>query len=658
MNNLKNSLSPYLLEHKDNPIDWNEWNEEIIEVAKKENKPIFLSIGYSTCHWCYVMKKECFEDGEIAKILNENYISIKVDREERPDIDQIYMSFLFLLKGYGGWPLNVFLTPHLKPFYGGSYFKREEFKYLILKLAELWKEKGLEIEKDSERIFTEMKRYFEKKDKKNEISKEKILDEAFLSFKNSFDYIYGGFNKAPKFPMAPALKFLLNYYINKKEEEALNMVLYTLKKISTGGIYDQIAGGLHRYSVDERWQIPHFEKMLYDQLGLLELFLEVYKINKEKSFKTISENLLKFILKEMKSEEGGLVSAIDADSLNEKNEMGEGLFYRWKEKEIFEILGKEKSEVFFENFGLVEGVVYKKNGKELEEILKILYEQREKRKKPKKDDKEIAFLQGFAISSFSKASLILKDKKYLKEAKDLENFVLKNLYNYKNKNLFRYFRDKKAIGDGFLEDYSFLIKGLIDLYEISGEFKYLNKALDFQEKQIELFYDENLKSFYNTNKRDILFKTTDDYESSIPSGTSISLLNLLKISKLTENTKYLNIAKEAIENLSENIGNNPTLMPNFLTSLMFFENPIEFIIACNKEDYFEFICEIFENFSKEKVIIFADGEEGQTSLSKYHPFLKNIKMIDFKPTLYICKDYHCEKPLNNLSQIKEKLKNL
>jgi uncharacterized protein YyaL (SSP411 family) len=561
MNNLKNSLSPYLQEHKNDPVNWHPYDEFSLKKSKEEEKPIFLSIGYSACHWCHIMREESFEDKEIANILNENFIPIKVDREERQDIDQIYIQFLFLSLGRAGWPLNVFLTPHLKPFYGETYLPKEYFKDVILKISEFWRRDKNSIIKKAEEIFEEIKNYNIKKIKTIDLN---ITEKAFQFYKNVFDYNYGGFYKAPKFPMCPSLKFLLDYYKLKKDEEALEMVLFTLKMILKGGIYDHIGGGFHRYSVDQEWKIPHFEKMIYDQLLLIDLYLDLYQITKEDYFKEIIKDTLNFILEEMVSEGGGLISAIDADSLNEEGKKEEGAFYKWEEEEIYEILGKEKGGLFFENYGSKDGVLYKKGENQIKEILNILKEKRNKRSKPKKDDKLITAYQGLGISSFSKAGSQLNEKKYLNFAKGLKNFVLDNLLD--NDGLLkRYKREKRTEGKGFLEDYAFFISGLLDLYFSTEDKEDLKLAKEFIEKQNKLFYDEKTNTYFNTYYEDVLYKTRDDFEASIPMASAISLINFLKLRKITKSEEYQKIINGTLDFYSDLINTNPLSMPTLLS---------------------------------------------------------------------------------------------
>lgn len=571
MNNLKDTLSPYLQKHSKNPINWYPYDEFALKKARNENKPIFLSIGYSTCHWCFVMEEECFEDKEIAKILNENYISIKVDREERPDIDEIYISFLFFLKGSAGWPLNVFLTPELKPFFGGSYFPKETFKEIILKIANLWDRERETVQNSAENIYTEMKNFSEFNPEKEILPLNKILEKAFENLKKNFDFSFGGFHIAPKFPMAPSLKFLLNYYRFKKEEDALNMVLFTLKKITRGGIMDHLSGGFHRYAIDREWKIPHFEKMIYDQLLLIDIFLDSYNLTKENLFKRIAEKTLNFILKEMKTD-GGFFSALNADSLNDEGEREEGFYYRFSEKQIEKILGKEKAMVFFENYGIQDGVIFQKGEEENKEILKELLKEREMRKKPDLDDKIITGYQGLGISVLCKAYLILREEIYLKEAISIKNFVSKNLFKENGKNLYRYLRNGIPSGNGFLEDYAFLIKGLLVLFSITGDKEDLNLALKIQEEQDRLFFDLKEGVYFNTSMEDILFKTKDEYEGPYPSGSSIAFINLLKLSKIKSNNKYYEISKNLLNYYLKKIQSNPLSMASLLSYSFFLEN--------------------------------------------------------------------------------------
>lgn len=657
MNNLKNSLSPYLLKHSKNPVDWNPWEDSALNRAKKENKPIFLSIGYSTCHWCYVMEKESFEDREIAKILNENFISIKVDREERPDLDQIYIKFLFSFSGRAGWPLNVFLTPDLKPFYGGSYFPRENFKFLITKISKIWKEKREEIERDAEEILKELKFSQKIPEEKIKLDPLNLSRRAFEYYKNNFDLKNGGFFVAPKFPMAPSLKFLLEFNKTTGNEEALKMVTHTLNNISKGGITDHLSGGFHRYSVDPEWKIPHFEKMLTDQLLLMELFLNSYQITGKEYHRRILEKTLIFLRNEMKGGDGGFITALDADSPKEEGEMEEGFYYRFSEREIFKILGEDKAKLFFEKYGIEDGVIYKKTEEDEKDILDILLKEREKRKKPAPDDKIITAYQGMAISVLSKISIVLKNKNYLKEAEILKDFVLKNLYREDKNILFRYYRNGKVQGRGFLEDFSFLIKGLIDLYEASGSYENLIYALKLQENQNKLFYHEFSGCFFNTSQEDIPFKTLDEYESSIPSGNSISYLNLIKLGKIFKREDFIERANNIYNYYLQNLKSSPSLMPYLLSSSLSTLKEIELIICSEREDYFKILTEIENYYIPFKIIYYIEGSEQKDFFEKFNPFLKNFDTAK-KPVLYICKNFSCLEPLYGMDQIKNKLKEI
>jgi len=621
-NRLINEKSPYLLQHAHNPVDWYPWGDEAIERAVKENKPIILSIGYSTCHWCHVMENESFIDHSIAKIMNDNFICIKVDREERPDLDRIYISAVTALTGSAGWPLNVFLTPKLKPFFGGTYFPAKSnfgiisWIDLLNRITSVWNDPVIheDLVASADKITDILIKNltYDKVFSANEKNKESYIDDAFKYYSSSFDKKYGGFGKAPKFPSPSTLKFLLAYYTYAKTIEepaiakrALDMVHYTLKAMARGGIYDQTGGGFHRYSTDERWHIPHFEKMLYDNAQLVDTYLEAYQMTTDKFFAKIAKETCDYILSDMTSPLGGFYSAEDADSYpgqisqyKDKNNKVEGAFYVWDKKELNEILGEDTAQIFSYHFGVMEegnathdphGYFKKKNilyvkhsidetarkynllPDKVEQILNDarykLLKERANRERPHLDDKILTSWNGLMISAFSKAYKVLGSEKYLKAAKDAAGFIMSNLYDQITGKLYRRWREGERAVLGMGSDYAFFISGLIDLYESDSDKKYLETAVLLSEEYLRLFYDEKYAGFYMTSQehdKNLIIRAKEDSDSVIPSHGSVAIKNLLRLSKITGRADFGEIAQKAIEAALSASTFHPALFPYML----------------------------------------------------------------------------------------------
>ena len=531
-NRLISEKSPYLLQHAHNPVDWYPWGKEAFEKAREEDKPIFLSIGYSTCHWCHVMERESFSNPEIAQLMNENFVSIKVDREERPDVDQVYMRFVQATTGSGGWPLSVWLTSDLKPFVGGTYFPpkpvfgRPDFPSILKTIAEMWKLDRERILKVSNEILTHLNPPSADTSNPENLNVERLKN-AYLAYKEIYDERYGGFGSAPKFPRPVSLNFLLRYSIgiNKGEDDkqsARDMVLFTLRKIAQGGINDHLGGGFHRYSVDDNWRVPHFEKMLYNQAQLADVYLNAYQQTGDSWYGDIARDILRYTQEQLTDPTGGFYSAEDADSLPspEAEEKEEGAFYIWTNAEIIEILGEENAGILAYHYGIVDSgnaphesdprgefkgknILYEMHSlgdtasqfnlskEKLEGLInqckKRLLQARSTREKPQLDDKIITAWNGLMISSFARASVILQNPVYLEKATAAADFIRNNLYQVSNDRLLRSYRNGSSQVEGFLQDYAYLIQGLLDLYEASFDIHWLQWALRLQEKQDILF---------------------------------------------------------------------------------------------------------------------------------------------------------------------------
>ncbi len=626
-NHLINEKSPYLMQHAYNPVDWYPWGEEAFARAEKENKPVLLSIGYSTCHWCHVMEKESFTDPEIALIMNKDFICIKVDREERPDIDRIYIGAVTALTGSAGWPLNVFLTPKLKPFFGGTYFPDKSrfgiysWSDLLNKIATVWKDPVTygQIIGSAEALTDALRRNLSSGQKvpSSKQNRRTHLDKAFEYYLAVFDEKSGGFGKAPKFPSPSILNFLLAYSslgekIGKaaSAKKALHMADFTLKAMARGGIYDQIGGGFHRYSTDGKWHIPHFEKMLYDNAQLLTVYLEAYQITSDNYFAKIAEETAGYVLRDMTSPQGGFYSAEDADSIPDKpckgsseeaDEKIEGAFYVWSRKELNDILEDDSAEIFSFHVGVLpegnadndphgyfegKNILHVKHTVEetaakfnlskekaaltIDESKNRLYLARNKRIKPHLDDKILTSWNGLMISALCKAYQVLGDKKYLEAATNAAEFILSYLYDKKTGRLFRRWRDGEKNIPGMGSDYAFLIFGLIDLYASDSGPKWLETAVLLCEEHLKSFYDTEHGGFYMTSPehdKNLILRIKDDSDSIIPSPGSVAIRNLLHLSEITGRIDFAQAAEKNIEAVLSGNTFHPASFPNMLALL-------------------------------------------------------------------------------------------
>lgn len=571
-NALIKEKSPYLLQHAHDLVDWLPWGEEAFKIAKKYNKPIFLSIGYSTCHWCHVMARESFNDPIVAKLINETFVPIKVDREERPDIDSIYMNACQLLTGTGGWPLTIFLTPDGRPFFAGTYFPRETshgmagLKEIILKTKELWEKKPEDIDNAATEIFMAIKR-MNAPTKPYEIQ-ERIIDAGFEGLKKAFDHENGGFGSSQKFPLPNHLYFLLRYGL-LKDKKALGMVELTLDKMRFGGIYDHVGYGFHRYTVDPAWRIPHFEKMLYDQALMAIAYLEAYQALGKELYKETAEEIFEYVIREMRSPKGGFYSAEDAESEGE-----EGKFYLWTMEELREILDSDLLCEFFnvkeegnlldetgkpsgknilymktmpEKFAEEKGIDPIEFLEELEDGRRKLFNQRLKRTPPNKDDKILTDWNGLMIAAFARGYKVLEDKRYLKVAEDALEFIMDKLYE--NGRLMHRYRDGESAIWGNLDDYAFLIWGILELYDATFNEEYIKLALRLSEELNEHFKDdENGGFFFTADYSDsLLIRKKEGSDSAIPSGNSVHALNLLRMGSMLEDEGMIKTAEDIIK---------------------------------------------------------------------------------------------------------------
>jgi uncharacterized protein YyaL (SSP411 family) len=671
-NRLINEKSPYLLQHAYNPVDWYPWCDEAFERAKIEDKPIFLSIGYSTCHWCHVMEKESFEDEEVAKILNENFIPIKVDREERPDIDTVYMAICQAMTGHGGWPLTIIMTPDKKPFFAGTYIPKHS-RYgriglieLLQKVVEIWKENKDKVISLAEQITSEIKEALEKVEKGNIID-ETIFTLAYKELEENFDPEYGGFGEAPKFPTPHNLMFLLRYWKRTGNAKAIDMIEQTLKGMWLGGIYDQIGFGFHRYSTDRKWLVPHFEKMLYDQALISLACIETYQATGKEKYAVLCSEVFSYVIDNLTNTDGGFFSAEDADSEGE-----EGKFYLWEYSELEKILNQSELNFVIENFNIrkdgnyIDELKRSRTGKNIfhlsselegekrkiwESIRLKLLKHRNNRIRPLKDDKILADWNGLTISSLAKGYLTFGVEDYIQIAEKSANFILKNMLTNDGKLLHR-FRDGEAKINGHLDDYAFLAWGLIELYEATFKTNYLKKAIELTNKMIELFWDENNGGFFLSENEDVLFKQKEIYDGATPSGNSVALLVLIKLSKITGRSDLNELTFKLVETFSGTVSKHPSAYTFFLSAFDFLIGPsFEIIIVGKSSDDISKIQKLLNSkFIPNKILLYKPTDR-EDEINLIAPFLTHYKEIDGKTTIYICKNYECKQPVTSVEEM-------
>ena len=689
-NRLINESSPYLLQHATNPVNWYPWNEEAFEVAKREDKPIFLSIGYSTCHWCHVMEHESFSDPEVADLLNKDFISIKVDREERPDIDHVYMTVTQALTGSGGWPMTIIMTPDKRPFYAGTYFPKNSrwgrpgLMELLPKIAEVWRNDRNKVNDSADRITRHIVRLGDGRPGSN--LDRQTLDQAQAFFVQAYDAEHGGFGQAPKFPSAHQLSFLLRRYHHTQNPQTLAMVEKTLTQMRLGGIYDQLGFGFHRYSTDALWLVPHFEKMLYDQAMLIMAYTEAYQVTGKVLYAGVAEEISSYILRDMTSAEGGFFSAEDADS-----EGIEGKFYLWTPREIQKILGEEEASLFVKVFSVKEGGNFEDAGpghnidqnilhlqKTLPQLSKELgisenqlhsrledgrlklFRAREKRIHPLKDDKILTDWNGLMIAALAKAGNVLDNQKYTTAAAKAADFVLQNLTDDKGRLLKRY-RQGKAGLSAHLNDYAFMVWGLLELYQATFEIKYLKDAVELNQQMLSHFWDEENGGLYMTadDSEKLLVRSKTIYDGAIPSGNSVAVFNLLRLGHMTGKADYLTKAERIIKSFSVEIAQHPAGHCQLMVALEFALNPnYEVVIVGNpqRKDTMSMLAALRKPFLPEKVVLFRPVDhEAAAEVTGIASYTLSMAAKNGRATAYVCQEFACKLPTTSIDQM---LKNL
>jgi hypothetical protein len=681
-NRLINESSPYLLQHATNPVDWYPWGPEAFERARQEDKPIFLSVGYSTCHWCHVMEEESFSDPEVARILNKSFIAIKVDREERPDIDKIYMTVTQAMTGSGGWPMTVIMTADKKPFFAGTYFPKTTrwgkpgLMELLPKIIDVWQNDRPAVIKNADQILDLLARISIRQP--GDIPDAQIFSDTRDRLTEFYDPEYGGFGKAPKFPTPHILTFLLRQYHYTKNTQSLAMVEKTLMQMRLGGIYDQVGFGFHRYSTDAQWRVPHFEKMLYDQALLALAYIEAYQVTGNRFFAQTAREIFTYVLRDMTAADGGFYSAQDADS-----EGSEGKFYMWAVPEIQKILDKDESELYLALFNVKndgnfpnhdpdatqgKNILFLKNPvtgddllRRLEGIRKELFRERKKRIHPFKDDKLLTDWNGLMIAALARGGRAFVEPQYTAAAEKAVDFILRNLRDENNRLLRRY-RQGNAGVFAQLNDYVFMIWGLLELYENTYKPKYLESAIHLNDQMLLHFWDNQNGGLFLTadDSEKMLVRQKDVYDGAIPSGNSVALLNLLRLSRFTGNKDYAARAERIVKAFSIEIKGYPAGHTQFMAGLNFALYPnYEVVVVGNSQskDTLNMLAALRKPFLPEAVIIFipTDRKAG-SEMNRLAPFTRNMKARNNLPTAYVCQDFVCKLPTNSVAQMLANLK--
>jgi hypothetical protein len=684
-NRLVFEKSPYLLQHAGNPVDWFPWGEEAFAKAAAEDKPVFLSVGYSTCHWCHVMEEESFEDPEVAELLNEHFVAIKVDREERPDVDQLYMTITQAMTGSGGWPMTVVMTPDRRPFFAGTYFPkrgrfgRQGMMELLPALADAWK-------KDRENVLATAGRVVDflgsrqGASAKAEAPGREVLDAAYTSLARSYDRLNGGFGSAPKFPVPHNLRFLLRYWHRTGEERALTMVVETLEAMRRGGSWDHVGFGFHRYSTDAEWLLPHFEKMLYDQALLATAAIEAWQATGNEGLRRTAEEILAYVLRDMTSPQGGFYSAEDADSEGE-----EGLFYLWTPEELREVLGTEDGNLAIRIFGVVregnfrdqstrqttgKSILHLRNPvsttasdlgirpvelvDRLESIRARLFAVREKRIHPLKDDKVLTDWNGLTIAAMAMAARAFGEPRYEEAARRAADFVLTELRDGDGKLLKRW-RSGEAAHDAVLDDYAFLVLGLLELYEANFDVRYLRAALELTETMVVHFHDEERGGFFlsPSGRSDLLVRPQEFYDGAIPSGNSIAALDLLRLARITGDPRWEELASGALAAASGAIRSAPHAHTQHLIALDFALGPtFEVVIAgdLGSDDTGTMLSALRRPFLPNKVVMLRPSGDSP-AIASVAEYVGGFRSLDGKATAYVCQNFQCQLPTTSIAKM-------
>ena len=671
-NRLAKEKSPYLLQHQHNPVDWYPWGEEAFEKARKENKPILLSIGYSTCHWCHVMERESFEDEKLAEYLNAHFVSIKVDREERPDVDKIYMTAVQAMGEGGGWPLNAFLTPELKPFYGGTYFPpeprygRPSFRQLLEHIVRLWETRGAEVIQSAAQLHLQMEQLTETEPAGDLLLASAVVKNGAEKFKREYDSRHGGFGGAPKFPRPTQPSLLLLWGHKNQDADALKMFLHTCEKMAAGGMYDQLGGGFARYSVDAQWLVPHFEKMLYDNAQLLQLYLDAFLVSGDEQHANVARDILRYVLRDMTHKEGGFYSAEDADS-----EGKEGKFYTWTREEVETLLSPDEAKVVIEYFGItakgnfvdhsdpqplenqnVLSIVNPKLSEAEQKLLSSakekLFQARSKRVRPHLDDKILASWNGMMLGAIARASAVLNEPTYRAAAEKNLKFLKEKLWDGQARTLFNRWRDGERQDVQLLDAYANMCAGVLELYQATLDPAHLEFAEQLANAMLERFYDSAQGGFWQSaaGAKDLILRVKDDYDGAEPSGNSVATLALLKLGAICDQPKYREAAEKTLRLFAERMHQLPQGLPLMLHGLDFFlEEPRRVVIAGNFTDSRtrELLRAAHSVYQPNKVVL--------GNIGPVEEFARTLPEKD-GPTVYLCTGKACMPPTADASEVR------
>jgi uncharacterized protein YyaL (SSP411 family) len=696
-NSLIHEKSPYLLQHAHNPVNWLPWGDEAFRKAREEDKPVFLSIGYSTCHWCHVMERESFEDESIAALLNRYYVPVKVDREERPDVDRIYMTFVQATTGSGGWPMSVFLTPDLKPFFGGTYFPpaavqgHPGFREVLERVAEAWRLDRQRIIESSGSVISQLQQQLALSPGAM-LPDAAALDAGFYAFRRMFDTKHGGFGGRPKFPRPAIFNFLLRYAHRTRNVEALEMVFATLNAMAHGGIHDHVGGGFHRYAVDARWFLPHFEKMLYDQAQLAISYLEAYQVSNDAFYTEVARGILDYVARDMTDAAGGFYSAEDADSAPDAahpDEKREGAYYVWTREEIGRLLPAPAAEWAYYYFGIDEhgnvredphgefgrqNVLYEAHSIEqtaehfgrsveeiragLSEVRRKLFDARRKRPRPQVDDKVLTAWNGLMISAFAKGAQALGEPHYLEAARRAADFLLARAWDEDSGTLLRRYRAGEAGIPGFLDDYAFFAQGLLDLYEAAFDVRYLETAVKLTEAMRARFEDD-AGGFFSTEKDGgAVLRIKDDYDGAEPSGNSVAIRNLLRLGAIAGGRGYRESAERALQAFAARLNDAPVTVPEMLAALAFaLSTPKQIVIAGARdaEDTQSLLSEVNRRFLPNKIVLLVHDDESRRVLASYQPQIAMMEAIQGAATAHVCENFTCKLPTADPAQFAAQL---
>ena len=698
-NRLAQQKSPYLLQHAHNPVDWYPWGEEAFQTARAHNKPIFLSIGYATCHWCHVMERESFENEEIAALMNRHYVAIKVDREERPDVDRIYMTFVQATTGSGGWPMSVWLTPDLQPFFGGTYFPPENrwghpgFGSILTRIAQAWESDRRKIEESARHLVEQLKKQVEVAPGRGGAAFDAAtLESAFSIFRRTFDARLGGFGGAPKFPRVSVHHFLLRYYARTKNPEALDMVLLTLREMAKGGMNDQLGGGFHRYSVDDRWRVPHFEKMLYDQAQIAISCLEGLQVTGDRQYADTARRIFDYVLRDMTDAGGGFYSAEDADSVispEHPDLKGEGAFYIWSLAEIRALVSQPAAEWFCYRYGVRESsnvesdphgeftgqnILYQAHTVEetadhfsqppgevetaIDRACSMLMAARAQRVRPLLDDKILTAWNGLMISAFAKGGAVLDDARYAEAARRACEFVIGHLYDAPGGTLLRRYRQGDAAIPAFLDDYAMFVQGLLDLYEAQFDRRHLELAVRLTEKQTELFEDPESGAFFSTAAGDqrLVLRVKEDYDGAEPSGNSVALMNLVRLARMTNRADFRESAERTLAAFASRLQLAPVAIPQMLTACEFLlGEPREIVLAGRRDSagMRALLRELHSRFVPSRVLLMIDSPETQQALAAGIPSVASMNPVEGRASAYVCRNFTCQLPVSEPAQFAE-----